>query len=76
MFECNLECRISYRENGQASETGFAVHGIDVHSDGGVSLLLGFVDAETNKQDRVYLNPAAVRALLEARGTAGFELNP
>lgn len=71
-----LDCRIAYRENGQQGETDFAVQAVQAHADGGISLLLPFVNAENNKQDRVYLNPATVRALLEARGTSGFDLNP
>jgi hypothetical protein len=71
-----LDCRIAYRVNGQQGEAGYAVQAVEAHADGGISLLLPFVDAVTNKQDRVYLNPETVRAILEARGTAGFDLNP
>jgi hypothetical protein len=76
MFECKPGCFITSRESGARDETHFAVHSIETDKDGGVSLLLPFIDAETNKQDRVYLNAATVRAILEARGTAGVNLNP
>jgi hypothetical protein len=55
---------VTYRERGLASETTFAIHEVKKGCHGAINLMLHFIDAETNRQDRVELNAEAVAQIV------------